>query len=354
MQNDIADITNDLNFNVSAYKPQQHYNAVSSYSSICNTSIILNQLKNVPMTAERLKTLDDLLGLDDDDESVISKADELRNLINARKAKDVVAKLNESTINRDASGNNASEPVTNGALIGDSQREKVTLILKSPAKCILKTNELEMVSERSADIEPKIPDAEREMSVDDQRYSDEKRSSRSTERRSKRSDDTKRSRRSEERRSRRSEERRSRRSEERRLRKSEERRPRRSEETRSRKSEERRSRRSEERRSRRSEERRSGRDERRPRRSEERRYRREETRVRHSEERRIKAACPKGPRTPPNTPPPHNVGDYDDHLMGKVPDGMDPRHMSYHDHMTAQNHYHQVSQVGSFFVTDRH
>lgn len=130
-----------------------------------------------------------------------------------------------------------------------------------------------------------------------------------------RSRSSRKSRRSEERRTRRSEDRRSRRSEERRVKRSEDRRKR-SEERRSRRSEERRSRRSEEKRSKRSEEIRS-------KRSEEGRTRREDRYDRSPSNyqrepyyspyrNRSLSPLPRGPRTPPNTPPP-NSSEFEDY-----------------------------------------
>lgn len=323
VQKESADTTNDLSYN-------------SVDSNMFDTSIIINELRNVPMTAERLKTLDDLIRLDDDDD-ITKQVESLQNFIRAKKAKQAAQNLTETN---EQNANELCEPHINGALLSEDHRQRVSLTIISPNKCIIKAND-SIIGERGA--EERI-EGEKVMRTN-QRRSDEKRARRSSERVSKRSEERK-SGRSEERRSRRSEERRLRHSEERKPRRSEERRSRRSEENRSGKSEERRHRRNEER-ARRSEERRLGRDERHPddrraRRSEERRYRREESRMLRSEEKRLKASCPKGPRTPPNTPPPHNANEYDDHLMMKLPDGMDGRHMSYHDSIGAPNQYHQV------------
>lgn len=322
VQRENADTTNDLSYN-------------THDSNMFDTSIIINELRNVPMTAERLKTLDDLIRLDDDDD-ITKQVESLQNFIRAKKAKQAAQNLVE---HNEQNANEHSEPHINGALLGEDHRQKVSITIISPNKCIIKANDSIIGS-----IEERIED-EKEIRTNHRR-SDEKRAQRSSERGSKRSEERK-SGRSGERRSRRNEEGRMRHSEERRPRRSEERRSRRGEEGRSGKSEERRHRRNEEQRTRRSEERRLGRDERHPddrraRRSEERRYRREESRMRRSEEKRLKASCPKGPRTPPNSPPQHNTNEYDENLMMKLPDGMDGRHMSYHDSIGAPNQYHQV------------
>lgn len=51
----------------------------------------------------------------------------------------------------------------------------------------------------------------------------------------------------------------------------------------------------------------------------------------------------KGPRTPPNTPPPQNVSEYDERMLMKSGENMNLRHIQYNnDSMTSTTQYHQV------------
>lgn len=176
---------------------------------------------------------------------------------------------------------------------------------------------------------------------------DENRSRRSEDGKSHKSEDRK-SRKSEDRKSQKSEDRKSRKSEERKSRKSEERsrsrRRSRSSEKRSKRTEDRRSRRSEERRSRRSEEKRH-------RRSEERRSKRRHDRSPesvhyrepyYSPQYRNRSLSPvplRGPRTPPNTPPPNSTFDeFRGNVAGNADDSL--RHMPYAPIIPPTAHYH--------------
>lgn len=262
------------------------------------------------LASKTLESLDALMHMDDDDDDLFRSLDELKKNMHEKLAKQAAEKCkpNETRAN-EYSGESALK-LENGIAVYDGDRKKVSLTLKTTTlmpPCELgKLDEQENRAEQQAE----------------KRTSEEKMSSR---KKSSHRKESRRLRRSEERKSRRSEERsRSRRSEDRRSR---EKTSKRNEDRRSRRSEERRSRHSEERRSRRSEEKR-------PRRSEERRNKRR--RSPHSPghyrdsyysppyRNRSLSPLPRGPRTPPNTPPP-NSGEMDELRA----DEMAMRHLPY-------------------------
>lgn len=301
-------------------------------------------VKDMNFSVNTLKNLDKLIN-SDDDEDLLRNLETYKNQMNeiklAKKAADR-SKHDETSLN-DNSFNDSSKILENGALAHESERKKISLKLK-PTTTTIKHQTKEL-SNSFVDIEQQ--DHEQELSTQTQTQTQtidnenrhitnehneqiEKRSSEgnsssmsSSKKKSSHRKDERKSRRSEDRKSRRSEERnRTRRSEDRRSRRSEERK----EEKRSKRNEEHRSsRRSEERHSRRSEERRPRRsdEEKRLRRSEERRSKRRHDRsplspVHHrdsyyspSYRHRSMSPLPRGPRTPPNTPPP-NATEFDE------------------------------------------
>lgn len=297
------------------------------------------------VAANALKSLDALINFeDDDDDDLLRNIESYKNTIRQKKMEKQAAeksKLDEAP-SSDNSFNEISKSLENGALVHDTERKKISLKLKPTLN--LKQQQQQPpkeINESFVDTQPNESQAQKmpndnnkqtneQQSEQAERHSRERSASvrkksgqRKDERKSRRSEDRA-SRRSEERnRSRRSDEdRRNRRSEEKRLKRSEERRSRRSEDRRSRRSEDRRSKRSEEKRSRRSEERRS-----------KRRHDRSPASPVHyrdsyyspSYRNRSMSPLPRGPRTPPNTPPPNST-EFDD-FRGN--DEIAMRHMPY-------------------------
>lgn len=312
-------------------------------------------VKDMNFDVNTLKNLDKLIMPDDDDDDLLRNLATYKNQINeiklAKQAADRL-KSDETASNNNNFNDNLKK---NGALLHESERKKISLKLKPTTTLKQQTKEL---SESFVDIEPNDQELElsKELSIQieneienkpvtnehieqiEKRSSERSTSMASSKKKSSHRKDERKSRRSEDRKSRRSEERsrskpsadrRSRRSEDRkaekRTKRDEERRSRRSEDRRSRRSEERRPRRSEEKRSRRSEERRS-----------KRRHDRSPVSPAHyrdsyyspSYRNRSLSPLPRGPRTPPNTPPP-NATEFDEFRS----DDMNMRHMpAYGNH----------------------
>lgn len=282
------------------------------------------------VAANTLKSLDALINGDDDDDDLFRNIESYKNTIRQKQMEKQAAeksKLDETqSSDMDNSLNDSAKSLENGALVHDTERKRISLKLKPTLNLKQQTKEM---TESFIDTEPnesqKIQTDKQTPSSEPTEQSERRSRERSASVRKKSGQrkDERKSRRSEDRSSRRSEERnRSRRSEDRRNRRSEERRPRRSEERRSRRSEERRSRRSEEKRSRRSEERRS-----------KRRHDRSPGSPAHHRDsyyspqyrnRSLSPLLPRGPRTPPNTPPP-NTTEFDDFRGGN--DDSTIRHM---------------------------
>lgn len=311
--------------------------------------------KDIHFSVDTLKNLDKLINSDDDDD-LLRNLETYKNQMNeiklAKKAADR-SKLDETSSN-DNSFNDSCKILENGALVHESERKKISLKLK-PTTTTLK-QQTKKLNESFADVEAqeeeqekvdeqkKEPEPERmqeqisELStrnetehklpstLNEHNEQTEKRMSEgstnmtSAKKKSSHRKDERKSRRSEDRKSIRSEDRnRSRRSEDRRSRRSEDRK----EEKRSK-----RGRRSEERRPRRFDE------DKRPRRSEERRSKRRHERSpgtpNHYRDlyyspayrNRSLSPLPRGPRTPPNTPPP-NAAEFDEFRS----DEMTMRHM---------------------------
>lgn len=278
-----------------------------------------------PLGMNLVSALDKLIDLNDDDDDLFRNLESYKNKLAKEKSR------HDETSSNDNSFNDSTRNIENGALAHESERKKVSLTLKPTSTLKQQTK---VVSDSFVDIEQQDSnqtpnekqttnesnDQNEKRTSDSYMTSAKKKSShRKDERKSRRSADRK-SRRSEDRsRSRWSEDCRSKRSED----KKDEKRTKRNEERRSRRSEERHSKRSEERRSRHSEEKRS-------RRSEERRFKRRHDRSPNSlahyrdayyspsYRNRSMSPLPRGPRTPPNTPPP-NTAEFDDMAVRHMP-----------------------------------
>lgn len=282
---------------------------------------------NINISVNTLKSLDDLINFDDDDDDLLSSLqsykDHMRKLKVAKEAAEK-SKLDGAAPNENRT-NDTLQNLENGALLHESERKKVSMKLKSTSALKSQTNELNepFVDNEHQELNKTVNDKQAieqndqsEKSSNEKSMATKKKSSyRKDERKSRRSEDRKSSRCSEERsRSKRSEDRRSRRSEEKHSKRSEERRSKRSEEHHSRRSEERRSRRSEEKRHRRSEERRQ------------KRRRQSPVSPNHYHDsyyspkyrNHTLSPMPRGPRTPPNTPPP-NQTEFDEMAMRHMP-----------------------------------
>lgn len=297
------------------------------------------------VAAKALKSLDALIDFDDDDSDLLRNLESYKNHMRKAKLEKQAAeksKLDE-TASSDASFNDISKGFENGILVNDAERKKISLKLKPILNLKQQTKDM---SESFIDTEP---NETQKISSDKQRTEQSEQNERRSHERNA-SERKKTGQRKDERKSRRSEDRTTRRSEDRnRSKRSDDHRNRRSEEKRSKRSEERRSRRSEDRRSRRSEDRRSRRsEEKRSRRSEERRSKRRHDRSPNSQahyrdsyysspyQNRSMSPLPRGPRTPPNTPPPNST-EFDD-FRGTEDVAM--RHMPYgHPVVPPSAHY---------------
>lgn len=297
------------------------------------------------ISVNTLKHLDDLINFDDDDELLNSLQSYKKHIHEMKLAKGAAEKTKlDGTSSNDNRTNDNSKNLENGGLLHENERQKISMTLKSTAPLKSQTNELEpsVDGEHQQQLQEQLqqkpqqqsqpPDAQKivpnDKSISEQNDQSEKianeksmsgskkkSSYRKDERKSRRSEDRK-SRGSEERnRSKRNEDRRSRRSsEEKRLKRSEERRSKRSEERHSRRSEDRRSRRSEEKRSRRSEERRQKRRRQSP--ASPIHYR--DSYYSPQYRNRSLSPIPRGPRTPPNTPPPNST-EFDETAIRHMP-----------------------------------
>lgn len=309
----------------------------SNVTPYCNG--IDSNIKQTPFQSVNLAALDELIN---DDEDLFRTLDKYKSHMREIQLAKEKSKHDETSLNNNCFADNTRN-LENGALLHESERKKVSLKLKSTSTLKQQTKELD---EPFVDIEPQQqPQDSQKISSDGKQQTNEptdqnekrlsdastaaakkKSSHRKDDRKSRRSEDRKSGRNEDRNRSRRSEDHRSRRSEERkdekRLKRSEERRSRRSEERRCRRSEERRPRRSEEKRSRRSEEKRQ-----------KRRHDRSPVSPAHyrdqyyspSYRNRSVSPLPRGPRTPPNTPPP-NTTEFDE-FRGGNDDGVSMRHM---------------------------
>lgn len=342
----------DMDFIVTENNKISHTNGIEA---------LINPMTLGKVDMSALKSLDALINADDDDDLFSNIQSYKNNFLEVIKGKkqDKKSKFDE------ISSNDSTKDYKNGALLDDSERKKISLKLKPTPTLKQQTKGL---NESFHDIEPHSPiptqietetvtqtpqtpvQPEQQRQLQEQqsqvqchkaaefdkqttsnehndqiekRSSDESMTSSSKRKSSHRRDERK-SRRSEERKSRRSRDRsrsrhrRSRRSEERKndkySKRGDDRRSRRSEERRSRHSEERRSRRSEEKRSRRSEERRS-----------KRRHDRSPSGQTHYRDsyysptyrNRSMSPLPRGPRTPPNTPPPTTT-EFDEFRMDEM------------------------------------
>lgn len=291
-------------------------------------------LSNVNLNISTLQSLDDLLA-DDDDDLLNSLQSYKKHVHEMKMAKNVAekSKLDSSTSN-DNRTNDSCKDLENGAPLHENERHKLSIKEKSMTSKpqINETNESIVHTEQQTQLDlskivqndkpiadqnnqsekvsrEKSEKSEKSMSTTKKKSSyrkDDRKSRRSEDRKSRRSEDRHRSKRSEDRRSRRSEEKRLKRSEERRSKRSEERHPRRSEDRRSRRSEEKRSRRSEERR-------------------QKRRRQSPISPVHYRDSyyspqyrNRSLSPVPRGPRTPPNTPPP-NPTEFDETAIRHMP-----------------------------------
>lgn len=297
--------------------------ASDTSTAILSTSIALSK-SNVNFSVNTLKTLDALINFDDDDD-LYGRLESFKNQLREKKMAKEAAGKSKSTDDP-----MQSKHMENGGLIHESERKKFSLTLKPIAtvnepcreqmESVLdqkqheqqpqKPSQLYETSKHQQDFNKSMPDGKPviESNEDVEKSTNER--SHSTKKKS--------SYRKDERRSRRSEDRKSRKSEDRKLRKSEERSRsrRRSRSSEKRRTDDRRSRRSEERRSRRSEEKRH-------RRSEEHRSKRRHDRSpanathyrdsyghyspQYRSNRSLSPVPPRGPRTPPNTPPPNST-----------------------------------------------
>lgn len=294
-----------------------------------NDKLYTNGIASImnPLGINFASALDKLIDLNDDDDDLFRNLESYKSHIRQVKLAKQKSKPDE-TSSTENSFNDSTRNIENGALIHESERKKVSLTLKPTTTLKQQTKE---VSDSFVDIEQQESNqtSNEKQTTDEPNDQSEKRANDSSMTSAKK----KSSHRKDERKSRRSEDRKSRRSEDRgRTRWSEDRRSRRSEDKkddkRTKRSEERRSRRSEERRLKRSEERRSRRsEEKRGRRSEERRLKRRHDRSPNSPvhyrdpyyspyRNRSVSPLPRGPRTPPNTPPP-NAAEFDE--MGVRP-----------------------------------
>lgn len=282
-------------------------------------------------SANTFKTLDELMNFEDDDD-LFRNIETYKNDMREKKmAKEAAEKSKIDAV----LSNDEIKKLENGALLHESERKKIslklkpTVTIKQQAKevtesCVdaenqnlqqpIKSNNKEQANEQTDQVENSSTAVKSVTSKKKDSYRKDDRKSRfSEDRKNRHSEERGRSRRSEDRRGGRTEEKRLKRNEENRLKRSEDRHSRRSEERRSRRSEEKRQRRSEERRTKR-------------------RHDRSPISPVHYRDsyysptyrNRSMSPLPRGPRTPPNTPPP-NQNEFDD-FQG---DDMAMRHMQY-------------------------
>lgn len=326
-------------------------------TAILSTSFALSK-SNVNFSVNTLKTLDDLINFDDDDD-LYGRLESFKNQLREKKmAKEAAGKSKSDEIQ--------SKNIESDGLAHESERKRISLTLKPTAsvnepfreqmELVLDQKQHQQLEYRhqeqkqhqptpqqydtihQQDIQKSLPIEKPAIESNDDNEKSANERSQSTKKKSSYRKDERRSRRSEDRKSRKSEDRKSRKSEER----SRSRRRSRSSEKRSKRTEDR-HRRSEERRSRRSEEKRH-------RRSEEcrlkRRHDRSPINSAHYRDsyyspqqyrRSLSPVPPRGPRTPPNTPPPNST-EFDDFRSsggvggsgnGNTDESIALRHMPY-------------------------
>lgn len=158
---------------------------ISGNTDSSNHLINFEEIKNPTLTVNKLKSLDDLILLEDDDDSeILLKVESLKNFIRAKKKAKAAAQMSkyvEASASNDNSENaKALSAEENGALLNECDRKKVSLKLKE--KSIAKSIDINDL-EKKEQIERK----EYAESKSERSGNEEKRFKRSTEGRSNRS-----------------------------------------------------------------------------------------------------------------------------------------------------------------------